>query len=407
MPGGINDHGPIGVLVMSGDAFRNGVRSRSDSVRDITPTILTLCGLPVGEDMDGAVIEEAFEPEFLRSHPSRRIPTYEVPSSAKTDVAGRAVERSPNGGSRGGRADNEKTLHHRPVLRRRARVCRARRRRSSRSSARSCSSASTAWSGTSWVPCSRPGAFPRSPGSCRRARGESSRSLDILESPVIWTSIATGKLPEKHGITGFAKKSSKGGEPVPVTSNVRRVEAIWDILGNEGWSVGHRRLVVDLAGGAGERLPRDGLLQLRVEPRAHRRGRPRDLPARARGGHRRPESPRRGRSRRTRRPVHGRRGARGRAPSRKRFDALKALRRDRRDQPLGRRFALADRMPVDFYAVYLKGIDGVCHLYWVDMLPESGPPITTRTSGGRSASVIRALLRGDGRGPCRFSRDGR
>ena len=24
------------------------------------------------------------------------------------------------------------------------------------------------------------------------------RSLDILESPVIWTSIATGKLPEKH-----------------------------------------------------------------------------------------------------------------------------------------------------------------------------------------------------------------
>ena len=77
MPGGINDHGPIGILVMSGDAFRNGVRIPERSVRDITPTILTLCGLPVGEDMDGSVIEEAFEPAFLRSHPTSRVSTYE------------------------------------------------------------------------------------------------------------------------------------------------------------------------------------------------------------------------------------------------------------------------------------------------------------------------------------------
>ena len=77
LPGGINDHGPVGILVMSGDAFKTGLRIPEQSVRDITPTILTLCGLPMGEDMDGSVIEEAFEPEYLRSHPSRRIPTYE------------------------------------------------------------------------------------------------------------------------------------------------------------------------------------------------------------------------------------------------------------------------------------------------------------------------------------------
>jgi hypothetical protein len=64
------------------------------------------------------------------------------------------------------------------------------------------------------------------------------RSLDILESPVIWTSIATGKVPEKHGITGFAKRLAEGAEPVPMTSNVRRVEAVWDILGDTGKSVG-------------------------------------------------------------------------------------------------------------------------------------------------------------------------
>lgn len=77
LPGGINDHGPLGVLVMSGDAFRTGARLPERDVRDITPTILTLCGMPVGEDMDGSVIEDAFEPEFLRAHPVRRVATYE------------------------------------------------------------------------------------------------------------------------------------------------------------------------------------------------------------------------------------------------------------------------------------------------------------------------------------------
>ena len=77
LPGGINDHGPIGILVMSGDAFRDGVRIPERSVRDVTPTILALCGLPVGDDMDGVVIEDAFEPAFLRSHPIRRVSTYE------------------------------------------------------------------------------------------------------------------------------------------------------------------------------------------------------------------------------------------------------------------------------------------------------------------------------------------
>jgi predicted AlkP superfamily phosphohydrolase/phosphomutase len=76
-PGGINDHGPIGILVMSGDAFKNGVRIPERSVRDVTPTILALCGLRVGDDMDGSVIEDAFEPAFLQSHPVRRVPTYE------------------------------------------------------------------------------------------------------------------------------------------------------------------------------------------------------------------------------------------------------------------------------------------------------------------------------------------
>ncbi len=76
--GGINDHGPIGVFVLSGDGVRSGVEIAEHSVRDITPTILALYGLPVGEDMDGEVMRDAFEDDFLREHPLTTIPTYEV-----------------------------------------------------------------------------------------------------------------------------------------------------------------------------------------------------------------------------------------------------------------------------------------------------------------------------------------
>ena len=35
------------------------------------------------------------------------------------------------------------------------------------------------------------------------------RNIEPLLSPVVWTSIATGKLPHRHGVLGFV-------EPIPV-----------------------------------------------------------------------------------------------------------------------------------------------------------------------------------------------
>lgn len=57
-------------------------------------------------------------------------------------------------------------------------------------------------------------------------------------SPMLWTSIATGKRPEHHGITGFTEpdpdpNSKSGVRPVMVTS--RKVKAIWNILNQEGY----------------------------------------------------------------------------------------------------------------------------------------------------------------------------
>ncbi len=47
-------------------------------------------------------------------------------------------------------------------------------------------------------------------------------------SPVIWTTIATGHVPAIHGITGFVVPGPKGD--VPVSSALRRVPAIWNLL---------------------------------------------------------------------------------------------------------------------------------------------------------------------------------
>lgn len=53
-------------------------------------------------------------------------------------------------------------------------------------------------------------------------------------SPMLWSSVATGKTPDKHGVLGFieVKPGSKGVRPV--TTNSRKSRALWNILHNQG-----------------------------------------------------------------------------------------------------------------------------------------------------------------------------
>ncbi len=53
-------------------------------------------------------------------------------------------------------------------------------------------------------------------------------------SPMLWTSIATGKRPYKHGIIGFTETGADGKTVKPVTNVHRRVKAIWNILNQQG-----------------------------------------------------------------------------------------------------------------------------------------------------------------------------
>jgi predicted AlkP superfamily phosphohydrolase/phosphomutase len=59
------------------------------------------------------------------------------------------------------------------------------------------------------------------------------RSFEPTLSPVIWTTIATGKSPPQHGIEGFLARAD-GGDEVPVTSNLRRAETLWTIASRYG-----------------------------------------------------------------------------------------------------------------------------------------------------------------------------
>ncbi|HTQ79251.1 MAG TPA: tetratricopeptide repeat protein, partial [Thermoanaerobaculia bacterium] len=63
------------------------------------------------------------------------------------------------------------------------------------------------------------------------------RSRQPLLSPVVWTTIATGKVAEEHGIGHFVTLDSAGRQ-IPVTRTQRRVQAIWNMASAAGEPVG-------------------------------------------------------------------------------------------------------------------------------------------------------------------------
>ena len=64
------------------------------------------------------------------------------------------------------------------------------------------------------------------------------RSMDPMVSPMIWTTMATGVEPDVHGIIDFLMEDRATGEMVPITSTMRRVPALWNILTRYGLTSG-------------------------------------------------------------------------------------------------------------------------------------------------------------------------
>lgn len=59
-------------------------------------------------------------------------------------------------------------------------------------------------------------------------------SLVPMVSPLLWTSIATGKRADKHGILNFVEPDPDGSGVRPASSTSRRVKALWNILTQQG-----------------------------------------------------------------------------------------------------------------------------------------------------------------------------
>lgn len=60
-------------------------------------------------------------------------------------------------------------------------------------------------------------------------------TLEPVLSPMLWSSIATGKYADKHGIHGFTEPDYEQGFVKPISSTSRKAKAIWNILTHQGY----------------------------------------------------------------------------------------------------------------------------------------------------------------------------
>jgi arylsulfatase A-like enzyme len=62
-------------------------------------------------------------------------------------------------------------------------------------------------------------------------------TIGTTHSPLVWTTVATGRKPRDHGITDYVEKLANG-DSIPVSSNSRKAKAIWELTGEHGRTAG-------------------------------------------------------------------------------------------------------------------------------------------------------------------------
>lgn len=86
-------------------------------------------------------------------------------------------------------------------------------------------------------PLMKQGRMPNMARLIQRGTRANLRTIRPILSPVIWTSIATGVKPSRHGIADFVVSSRDTGALVPVTSSMRQVPALWSLMSRQGIDV--------------------------------------------------------------------------------------------------------------------------------------------------------------------------
>jgi hypothetical protein len=90
-PGG-HSESATGILVLHGPGVRRGHQIQDISPYDIMPTVLWLLNVPISRELEGRVIDEAFEPSFVDQNEREFVRTYggretEIPSASGADEA--------------------------------------------------------------------------------------------------------------------------------------------------------------------------------------------------------------------------------------------------------------------------------------------------------------------------------
>lgn len=83
-------------------------------------------------------------------------------------------------------------------------------------------------------PLIRAGQLPQLARLRREGAWARLRSSVPTLSPLLWTTVATGKSPDRHGINDFLVLDTTTGRRVPINSTFRRVRAFWNILSEAG-----------------------------------------------------------------------------------------------------------------------------------------------------------------------------
>ena len=88
------------------------------------------------------------------------------------------------------------------------------------------------------LPWVREGRMPNLARLLERGTWGNLETLVPILSPLIWTTVATGVPPDRHGILDFVERDPQTGRMVPVTGRSRRVPALWNVASALGREVG-------------------------------------------------------------------------------------------------------------------------------------------------------------------------
>ncbi|HET9480707.1 MAG TPA: alkaline phosphatase family protein, partial [Candidatus Polarisedimenticolia bacterium] len=82
------------------------------------------------------------------------------------------------------------------------------------------------------LPLMEAGELPHLRALKERGAWATLRSMSPTLSPILWTTMATGRPPEEHGILDFLQVDPATGAEAPISRAFRRVKALWNIAGD-------------------------------------------------------------------------------------------------------------------------------------------------------------------------------